>query len=91
MLMIDEAKFSGGIKGGHGDICHPRQRLSLPPLSPQSEEKMAKISKFLDFCPLRIAFCPLDAPQKISGAAKGKIDLTLYNMVVFQLDTHGSM
>ena len=26
--------------------------------------------KFWDFCPLGIAFCPLDAPQK-SGAATG--------------------
>ena len=58
-------------KGGMGVIF---PQLALPPLAPQSEEKLAKISHFLqiscDFCPLRIAFCLLNAPHnKISGAA----------------------
>ena len=36
-----------------------------PPLSPCQKKKMVKISHFgqiLDFCALRNAFCPLDAP-----------------------------
>ena len=61
--------------GAWGAKCSRVGGSSPPPLAPQSEEKIVKIShfgKFLDFCPLRIAFCPLDAPhKKISGAATG--------------------
>ena len=42
----------------------------LPPVRRKKLPKSAIFGKFLDFCPLRITFCPLDAPpQKISGAA----------------------
>ena len=46
--------------------CPPPVGGSAPPphLPPSQKKKMAKISKFLDFCPLRIALCPLDAPHK---------------------------
>ena len=40
---------------------------ALPPLAPSQKKKWPKaaiVGKFLDFCPLRNAFCPLDAPQK---------------------------
>ena len=51
---------------GMGGICSsPSQRLCLS-LAP-SERKMAKISyfwQFLNFCPLRYACCPLDAPPR---------------------------
>ena len=55
------AASRGGAAGG-----------SAPPLAPLSEGKKwpkpAIFDKFLDFCPLRIAICPFDAPHtKISG------------------------
>ena len=66
---------SGGGLGGQ----MPQSEALPPPLAPQSEEKNGKNQPFsanLDFCPLRIAFCPLDAPppqkkkkKKTSGAA----------------------
>ena len=42
---------------------------SAPLLAP-SEDQNGQKQPFLDFCPLRIAYCPLNAPhRKISGAA----------------------
>ena len=66
--------YSGGIKGGHGGICSPVGGSSPTCPLPHQKKKMAKsaiFSKFLDFCPLRNVFCPLDASphKKISGAA----------------------
>ena len=43
------------------------QSEALPPTCPPQKKKWPKsaiFGKFLDFCPLRIAFCPLDAPHK---------------------------
>ena len=35
--------------------------------------KISHFGKFVDFCPLRNAFCPLDVPhEKNSGAASGR-------------------
>ena len=63
---------SGGIMGGHGGKCPPSEALppTCPPLRRKKWPKSAIFGKFLDFCPLRIAFCPLNAPlhKKISGA-----------------------
>ena len=59
---------SGGIKGDMGGAYASPVGGSAPSLAPQSEEKNGQnqpfLGKFLDFCPLRIAFCPLDAPHK---------------------------
>ena len=58
-------------QGGHGAFDPPVGGSAPPPL--HLEKKIAKISHFWHFflfLPLRIAFCPLDAPhKKISGAA----------------------
>ena len=61
-------RTSGGIKGrGAWGAFPPHQRL-CPPLAPQSEEKNGQnklfSANFFDFCPLRIAFCPLDVPSQ---------------------------
>ena len=53
---------SGGIKGGMGE--NTPQSEALPPSQKKKRPKSAIFGKFLDFCPLRIAFCPLDAPHK---------------------------
>ena len=57
---------SGSTKGGIGGIFP--QLEALPPLDPtvrrKKWQKSAIFGKFLDFCPLREAFCPLDAPTK---------------------------
>ena len=59
---------SGGIKGGGMGHFPPPSLRPCPPLSPQSEakkwSKSAIFGKFLNFCPLRNAFFPLDAPHK---------------------------
>ena len=51
-------------RGGHGASLRRR----LCPTCLQSVGKNGKnhpfSAKFLEFCPLRIAFCPLDAPHK---------------------------
>ena len=56
-------------------VFAPPPSEALPPLSPSQKKKWPKsaiFDKILDFCPLRIAFCPLDAPpQKLSDAAAG--------------------
>ena len=63
--------------GGAWGKMPPSRRL-CPPLPPPPVRrikwpKSAIFGKCLDFCPLRIAFCPLDAPhKKISGAATGQ-------------------
>ena len=59
--------FSGGIKGGALGENPPSRRLCSPLAPPVRRKKWPKsviFGKFLDFCPLRIAFCPLDAPHK---------------------------
>ena len=38
--------------------------LAHPPIRWKKWSKSAIFGKFLNFCPLRIAFCPLDAPHK---------------------------
>ena len=66
---------SGCIKGPWGHL--PPIGGSAPPTCPPIERKKWSKSvifgKFFDFCPLRNAFCPLDAPppqkKKNSGAA----------------------
>ena len=74
-IILHLGKGSGGIKGGMGAFPPPSQRL-CPPLSPVRKKKWPKsaiFGKFLDFCPLRITFCPLMPPQKKnSGAATGQ-------------------
>ena len=53
---------SGSMK-----VPPPRRRISPTPPPPVRRNKWPKSSifgKFSDFCPLRIAFCPLDAPTK---------------------------
>ena len=59
---------SGGIKGRHGGIYPPppRQKLCphLPPVRRKKWPKSAIFGKFLDFCPLRIAFPPRCPPPK---------------------------
>ena len=47
----------GGIKGG---CMHPH----FLPVRRKKLSKLAIFGKFLDFCPLRNTFCPLDAPHK---------------------------
>ena len=52
----------------HGGIC-PQSEALPPHTFPQSEGKNGQNQPFpaffsLDFCPLRIAFCSLDAPHK---------------------------
>ena len=57
-------RHQGG--GGHGGKMPPVGG-SAPHLPPSQKKKLPKsaiFGKFLDFCPLRIAFCPLDAPHK---------------------------
>ena len=70
--------FSGGIKGGgHGGICPPppvggSSPHLPPPVRRKKWPKSAIFGNFLDFCSLRVAFFPLDAPhKKFSGAATG--------------------
>ena len=48
---------SGSIKGAWG-ICSP------PPVRRKKWPKSVIFGKFWDFCPLRIAFFPLNAPHK---------------------------
>ena len=58
-------KISGGIKGGHGGIP-PSSWTLCPPLSPQSEEKMAKISHFwqiFGYLSPQIRILPPRSPQ----------------------------
>ena len=69
----------GGIDkifAGWGDPPVPQEknpvRGSSPPNCPPQKAKWPKSSIFgifLNFCPLRMAFCPLDAPHKNTGAA----------------------
>ena len=64
---------SGGIKGEKENLPPPPPRRLCPHLSPDRrkiEKKSAIFSNILDFCPLRNAFCPINAPtpQKISCA-----------------------
>ena len=51
----------------------PSRRLFPLHLPPSQKEKIGQNQPlsaiFFYFCPLRKAFCPLDAPTKISGAA----------------------
>ena len=72
------AASRGGAWGGK---CPPVGG-SAPPFDPpvrrKTWPKSAIFGKFLDFGPLRIAFCPLDAPhKKISGAATGNAQCKL--------------
>ena len=60
---------SDGIKGGMGEFSPPPPPPweALPPLAPCQKKKWSKsaiFDKFLDFCPLRNAFCPFDAPPQ---------------------------
>ena len=68
------ARNSGGIKGTCGHLPPPSRRLCphLPSVRRKIWPKSAIVGKFLDFCPLTRAFCPLDALTKNSGAATGK-------------------
>ena len=61
---------------GHRDIspcslrfCFPHFPPPSPSPPPRQKEKNGQnkpfSANFLDICPLRIAFCPFDAPQKI--------------------------
>ena len=50
-------------EGAWGSKCPPVGG-SAPPVRRKKWPKSAIFGKFLDFCPLRIAFCPLDAPPK---------------------------
>ena len=66
----DPFVYSGGIKGGGmgENAPPPPPSKALPPLAPPVRRKKwlksAIFGNFLDFCPLRIAFCPLDAPPQ---------------------------
>ena len=67
--------ISGGIKGeGDGAFALPQSEALPPHLSPPPRQKKkwpksVIFGKFLNFCPLRIAFFPLDAPtKKLPGA-----------------------
>ena len=74
-LLIFPLKGTVAASRGHGGIC-PLSRRLCAPTCPQSEEKNGQNQPFSANCPLRIAFCPLDAPpqkkKKNSGAATGK-------------------
>ena len=63
---------SGGIKGRHA----PSQRL-CPPCPPIKRKKLLKsaiFGIFFNFCPLRYAFCLLDAPhEQFSSAATAEV------------------
>ena len=47
--------------GGSAPTC--------PPVRRKNGQNQPFSAKFLNFCPLRIAFCPLVSPTKVSGAA----------------------
>ena len=64
--------FSGGIKGGGMGQSEALAPFAPPPSQKKKWPKSVIFGKFMDFGPLRIAFCPLDAPQ-ISGSATGII------------------
>ena len=62
-------QHQGGVEGEEEEGAFvPPIRGFARPLTPQSEEKMAKIRHswqfFFEFCPLRNVFCPLDAHHK---------------------------
>ena len=61
--------FSGRIKGAWGHLPSPVPPLEalpphLPPVRRKNGQNQLFLAIFLDFCPLRNAFCPLDAPTK---------------------------
>ena len=77
-------RTSGGIKrGGIRGICPPsRQMLCLPraPPPPRQKKKWPKsaiFGKFLDFCPLRITFSPLNALHKKNKILVPPLERTL--------------
>ena len=76
--------ISGGTKGGGGTGAfapHPPtvggSSPTLAPLKRKNWPKSAIFAKFLGLCPLRIAFCPLDAPSTIFLVPSLKIIVTL--------------